>query len=117
MDFSSASWIWPRKQNRRRHYPGLAPLLFFTPNYEAFAKFNKINLAAIKKDGNKTCFFLAHHVIADKVMLEDMVNLEVAKAMNGHMLTIAVKDDRIMVNGATILRPDIVCSTRSHSRH
>jgi uncharacterized surface protein with fasciclin (FAS1) repeats len=89
---------------------GPGPFTVFIPTDEAFAKLDQSSFSAMKKDRNRLRSLITHHVIADKVESEDIIDMEVAKAMNGQLLTIEVEDSRILVNEATILRPDIVCS-------
>jgi len=43
-------------------------------------------------------------------MASDVVNLDSAKTVNGQSLTITVKDGKVMVDNATVIKTDIVCS-------
>ena len=53
---------------------------------------------------------LTYHVVPGKVMAADVVKLDSAKTVQGQSITIVAKDGKVTVNGANVLKTDIVCS-------
>jgi len=50
---------------------------------------------------------LTYHVVAGKVMAKDVVTLKEAKTVNGQMLTVTVKDGKVMVDKANVVKTDV----------
>jgi uncharacterized surface protein with fasciclin (FAS1) repeats len=73
---------------------GKGPFAVFAPTDEAFAK-----LPAI----------LTYHVVPGKVMAADVVKLKEAKTVQGQMIKIDTSMG-VKVNGANVVKADIVCS-------
>jgi uncharacterized surface protein with fasciclin (FAS1) repeats len=86
------------------------PYTVFAPNDKAFAKVPKEQLQALLKDKEKLQGVLTYHVIPGKVMAADVVKLESAKTAQGKPVNIVVKDGKVQVNGANVLKTDIECS-------
>ncbi len=91
---------------------GKGPFTVFAPTDEAFAKLPAGTLDTLLKPENKEKLkgILTYHVVAGKVMAKDVVTLKEAKTVNGQMLTIAVKDGKVMVNNANVVKTDVAAS-------
>jgi len=91
---------------------GTGPFTVFAPTNEAFAKLPAGTLDDLLKPENKAklASILTYHVVPGKVMAADVVKLSEAKTANGQSLTIKVKGDEVMVDGAKVTKTDIKCS-------
>jgi uncharacterized surface protein with fasciclin (FAS1) repeats len=89
---------------------GKGPFTVFAPTDEAFAKVPTDKLNALLKDQKALTSVLTYHVVAGNVMAADVVKLSTAKTVQGKSVNITVKDGKVMVNGANVLKTDIVCS-------
>ena len=52
---------------------------------------------------------LTYHVVPGKVMAADVMKLKGAKTVQGKKIKIRVKDGKVMVNKANVVKTDIVC--------
>jgi uncharacterized surface protein with fasciclin (FAS1) repeats len=86
------------------------PYTVFAPNEKAFAKVPKEQLQALLNDKEKLQGVLKYHVVPGKVMAADVVKLKSAKTAQGKPVSIVVKDGKVKVNGANVLKTDIECS-------
>jgi uncharacterized surface protein with fasciclin (FAS1) repeats len=88
---------------------GKGPFTVFAPTDEAFAKLPAGTLDNLLKPENKEKLkaILTYHVVAGKVMAKDVVTLKEAKTVNGQMLTITVKDGKVMVDKANVVKTDV----------
>ena len=57
----------------------------------------------------KLAGILTYHVVAGKVMAADVVKLKNAKTVQGKNVRILVKDGKVMLNKANVVKTDIVC--------
>jgi transforming growth factor-beta-induced protein len=91
---------------------GEGPFTVFAPTDDAFKKLPAGALEDLLKPENKHKLqaILKHHVVAGAVMAAEVTKLKSAKTVLGQELTIAVKDDKVMVDGATVTQADIECS-------
>ena len=91
---------------------GAGPFTVFAPTDEAFAKLPAGTLDELLKPENKAKLqgILTYHVVAGKVMANDVVGLDSAKTVNGQSLSITKKDGAVMVDNANVVKTDIVCS-------
>lgn len=89
---------------------GEGPFTVFAPTDDAFAKLPEGTVPALLKDKEKLKAILTYHVVAGKVLAKDVVNLKSAETVNGQSLTIKVEDGTVMVDGAKVIKTDIVCS-------
>ena len=89
---------------------GKGPFTVFAPTDEAFAKLPASTIEALLKDTDKLSSILTYHVVSGKVMAKDVVNLDSAKTVNGKDLSIKVKDGKVMVDNAMVIKTDIKCS-------
>ena len=53
---------------------------------------------------------LTYHVVSGKVMAADVVKLTGATTVQGQKINIAVKDGKVSVDGAAVVKTDIHCS-------
>ena len=88
---------------------GEGPFTVFAPTDEAFAKLSKETLYALLKDKKALASVLTFHVVSGKVMAADVVKLESAKTVQGETVKIVVKDGKVTINGANVVKTDIVC--------
>ena len=88
---------------------GKGPFTVFAPTDEAFAKIPREKLEALLKDKKALASVLTYHVVPGKVMAADVVKLNTAKTVQGKAITIATRDGKVTINGANVLKTDIVC--------
>ena len=88
---------------------GAGPFTIFAPTNEAFAKLPKGTVEELLKPENKAKLtaILTYHVVAGKVMAADVKTM-MAKTVQGGSLDIKVADGGVMVNGAKVVKTDIV---------
>ena len=91
---------------------GKGPFTVFAPTDEAFAKLPAGTVETLLKPENKTKLvaILTYHVVAGDVRAEAVVKLTEAKTVNGKTATIKTADGKVMIDGATVVKTDIVCS-------
>jgi uncharacterized surface protein with fasciclin (FAS1) repeats len=85
---------------------GKGPFTVFAPSDEAFAKLPKHKQEAILKDADT----LKYHVVKGNVSSADLAAKRSITTVQGESLMINNKDNTIIVDGATVTKPDIVCS-------
>lgn len=88
---------------------GKGPFTVFAPTDDAFAKIPKEKLDALLKDKKALAKVLTYHVVAGKVTAADVVKLKSAKTVEGQEVKITVDGDKVMVNGASVVKTDILC--------
>lgn len=88
---------------------GKGPFTVFAPTDDAFAKIPKDKLEALLKDKKALTAVLAYHVVPGKVMAADVVQLDSVKTVQGKSINIATKDGKVTINGASVIKTDIVC--------
>ena len=90
---------------------GDGPFTVFAPTNEAFAKLPEGTVATLLKPENKDklASILKFHVVAGKVMAKDVKAGEVATVL-GKKATIAVKDGKVTIDGANVVKTDVVTS-------
>ena len=89
---------------------GEGPFTVFAPTDEAFAQIPEADLNALLADKEALTAVLTYHVVAGKLLAEDVVNLTSAETVNGQSVEIAVRDGQVMVDGATVVATDIEAS-------
>ena len=89
---------------------GAGPFTVFAPTDDAFAKLPAGTLENLLKEENKAKLqdILKYHVVAGKVMAQDVVKLDSAKSVEGQSIAIKVVDGGVMVNDAHVTQTDIV---------
>jgi uncharacterized surface protein with fasciclin (FAS1) repeats len=91
---------------------GTGPFTVFAPTDEAFAKLPKGTVEDLLKPENKgkLTAILTYHVVPGKVMAADVVKLTSAKTVQGSSAKIAVKDGKVTIDGANVVKTDIATS-------
>jgi uncharacterized surface protein with fasciclin (FAS1) repeats len=88
---------------------GKGPFTVFAPTDAAFAKVPKEKLEALLKDKKALTAVLTYHVVPGKVMAGDIKGDMQAETVQGKKLNIVVKDGKVTINGANVVKTDIVC--------
>jgi uncharacterized surface protein with fasciclin (FAS1) repeats len=90
---------------------GEGPFTIFAPTNAAFAALPEGTVESLLKPENKEKLvkILTYHVVPAKVMAADVKPGEVA-TVEGSKITIKVADGKVMVDGATVVKTDIVGS-------
>lgn len=90
---------------------GPGPFTVFAPTNEAFAKLPAGTVENLLKPENKAklAAILTYHVVAGKVMAADVKTMK-AKTVQTGELDIVVKNGAVTVNGAKVVKTDIVGS-------
>jgi uncharacterized surface protein with fasciclin (FAS1) repeats len=88
---------------------GKGPFTVFAPTDEAFAKLPAGTVENLLKPENKEKLvaILTYHVLAGKVMAADVKTME-AKTVQGQTVEIIVADAGVTVNGAKVLKTDVM---------
>jgi uncharacterized surface protein with fasciclin (FAS1) repeats len=91
---------------------GDGPFTVFAPTDEAFAKLPKDTLESLLKPENKDklAAILTYHVVAGKVLAADVVKIDSAKTVNGQSVKVSTEKDAVMVDGAKVLKTDVLGS-------
>jgi len=91
---------------------GPGPFTVFAPTDEAFAKLPAGTLESLLKPENKAKLqgILTYHVVAGKVMAQDVVKLDSAKTVEGQSVSIKSSNGRVMVDNAHVTKADIMTS-------
>lgn len=89
---------------------GEGPFTVFAPTNDAFAKLPAETLEEVLADKDQLTAILTYHVVAGKVMAEDVVNLTSADTVQGGELKIDVTGANVMVNNARVVMTDIEAS-------
>jgi uncharacterized surface protein with fasciclin (FAS1) repeats len=91
---------------------GPGPFTVFAPTNEAFAKLPPGTLDDLLKPENKdklTAILLYHVHKGDAIMAADVHTMQLS-TMNGKPLNVVLDGNTVMVNGATVVKANIVCS-------
>ncbi|KLU02831.1 putative Sensory subunit of low CO2-induced protein complex [Rhodopirellula islandica] len=90
---------------------GDGPFTVFAPTDAAFEKLPAGTVETLLKPENKgkLAGVLTYHVVAGKVMAEQVVGLKGAQTVNGQRVDIKVDGSSVMVDGANVVTTDIVC--------
>lgn len=91
---------------------GKGPFTVFAPTDQAFAKLPAGTVETLLKPENKAKLqsILTYHVVSGKVMAADVVGLSSATTVQGQQIDIAVKDGKVTVDGANVVKTDIETS-------
>ena len=88
---------------------GKGPFTVFAPTNEAFSKLPPGTLESVLNDKAKLSAILTYHVVPGKVLASDVKTMK-AKTVNGKDLDIKVNGSNVTVNGAKVVKTDIVGS-------
>jgi len=93
---------------------GEGPFTVLAPTDEAFAKLPVGTVESLLKPENKDKLvaILKYHVIAGKALAADVVKLDgqAVKTVEGDAVKVAVKDGKVTIDGANVVKTDIECS-------
>ena len=90
---------------------GDGPFTVFAPTDEAFAKLPAGTLESLLKPENKDklAAILTYHVVPGRVMAADVVKLTEAPTVQGSKAKVQVKDGKVYVDAAQVVKTDIAC--------
>lgn len=88
------------------------PFTVFAPNDAAFAKLPKETLESLLKPENKAklASILTFHVVAESLPASKVVDAKYATTLTGQRIAIEAGKSGVTVNGAKVLKTDIMCS-------
>ncbi|MCL7979390.1 MAG: fasciclin domain-containing protein [marine benthic group bacterium] len=88
------------------------PMTVFAPTDDAFAKLPAGTVETLLKPENKEQLksILLYHVVEGEVTSEQVVKLTSAKTLQGQKAKIAVKDGKVYVDGAQVIKADVPAS-------
>ncbi len=86
---------------------GDGPFTVFAPTDEAFAKIPQDQIEALLAAKEALTVVLTYHVVAGKVMAEDVVNLTSATTVNGQDVAISTYHGKVMLDDATVVATNI----------
>ena len=89
---------------------GDGPFTVFAPTNAAFAAIPEEDLNALLADKEALTAVLTYHVVPGKVKAADVVELDAAQTVQGSPVDITVTDSGVMVDGARVVKTDIVAS-------
>jgi transforming growth factor-beta-induced protein len=91
---------------------GEGPFTVFAPTDEAFAKLPAGTVETLLRPENKQMLVdvLTYHVVPGNVPAAKVVKLNGAKSLNGQQVDIKVKDGKVSVDGANVVKTDIACT-------
>ena len=91
---------------------GEGPFTVFAPTDEAFAKLPKGTVENLLKPENKDQLtqILTYHVVPGKVNSAQVVKMDSAKTVQGQRVDIAVKNGKVEIDNAKIVKVDIEAS-------
>jgi uncharacterized surface protein with fasciclin (FAS1) repeats len=91
---------------------GEGPFTVFAPTDAAFAKLPAGTLDALLKDKARLAAVLTYHVVPARVTAADVMRMGSARpaTVQGQSLTIAVRDGKVHVDGATVIAADVMAS-------
>jgi uncharacterized surface protein with fasciclin (FAS1) repeats len=91
---------------------GAGPFTVFAPTDEAFAKLPAGTIAELLKPESKAKLtaILTFHVVPGKVLSKDVIKLSAAKTVQGSSAKIEVKDGKVKVDNANVVKTDVLCT-------
>jgi len=89
---------------------GKGPFTVFAPTDEAFSKLPKGTLESLLQDKEALKKILLYHVVSGDVTSKDVVKLTDAKTVEGSDVKIKVKDGKVMINNAKVIKADVKAS-------
>jgi uncharacterized surface protein with fasciclin (FAS1) repeats len=88
---------------------GAGPFTVFAPTNEAFAAVPKADLDALLANPEKLKAVLLYHVVSGDIT-SDQIKPGMVKALSGQDVDITVKDGKVYVNSAEVVKADVKAS-------
>lgn len=88
---------------------GEGPFTVFAPTDDAFAKLPEGMIEHLLEDKEQLTNILTYHVVPNKVMSNEVVNLTKAKTANGKEISIKTENG-VNIDNAKVTQTDIQCS-------
>ena len=85
------------------------PFTIFAPTDEAFEKLPEGTIKTLLNDKEKLTEILTYHVLANKIMSKDVVNIKNATTANGKKISINSKEC-VKIDNANVIKTDIECT-------
>ena len=85
------------------------PFTIFAPTDEAFSKLPAGTLENILQDKEMLTNILTYHVVPNKVMASDVINIKNADTVNGKQLSIDTSKG-VKIDKANVIKTDIECT-------
>lgn len=91
---------------------GAGPFTVFAPTNEAFNKLPAGTVDGLLKPEKKADLtsILTYHVVPGALKAADLKDGQKLKTVEGHELTVSIKDGKVMIDGATVTIPDVISS-------
>lgn len=89
---------------------GEGPFTVFAPSDDAFAKLPAGTVEALLQDKEQLRAVLTYHVVSGKVLAKDAMKLDSAKTVEGRSLTLKRNGAGLQIDGATVVKADIMAS-------
>lgn len=91
---------------------GEGPFTVLAPTDEAFAKLPEgtVESLLLPENKDKLVSILTYHVVAGKVMAEDVMGMDSGTSLEGSDFTVKVVDGKVMINDATVVKADVKTS-------
>lgn len=91
---------------------GAGPFTVFAPTNEAFAKIPEATLGNLMKPAMKADLtkILTYHVVAGALKAADLRDGQELTTVQGGKLKVAIKDGKVMINGANVTIADVISS-------
>lgn len=91
---------------------GAGPFTVFAPTNEAFNKLPAGTVDGLLKPEKKADLtkILTYHVVPGALKAADLKDGQKLKTVEGHELTVSIKNGSVMIDGATVTIPDVVSS-------
>lgn len=86
------------------------PYTIFAPTDEAFAKLPAGTLDSLMANKEELKKLLLHHVVTGKVPSTEIAAVQSAPTMDGAALKVAIAGEKITVDNARVVQPDIAAS-------
>ncbi|SNC64434.1 Uncaracterized surface protein containing fasciclin (FAS1) repeats [Hymenobacter gelipurpurascens] len=91
---------------------GTGPFTVFAPTNEAFDKLPKGALDGLLKPESKDKLkgVLTYHVVAGRLLAQDLKDGQELTTVNGEKIKVSVKDGKVMINNANVAIADVISS-------
>lgn len=91
---------------------GTGPFTVFAPTNEAFDKLPKGALDGLLKPESKEKLkgVLTYHVVAGRLLAQDLKDGQELTTVNGEKIKVSVKDGNVMINNANVAIADVISS-------